>query len=230
LTLVFIGVQSLLTGGKVSRVSAARVAEQAAGAGLPATGGGALAAWRRLRARRGRIVLAGPGAVVVIVLAALMINSGGSTSGGSATSAAPTVSSCELKPFREDQAAGLISGGAVVVYERNGGPDCIEELYGIFPDGRIVGDDGARTIDEVVPAAEVDQLIVAIANRGWFTDTMYDTWHAPCGQCFAYHLTVTRDGQQKTVQAVDGGTDAPADYWQVVSLINGVIPHFPAAP
>ena len=52
----------------------------------------------------------------------------------------------------------------------------------------------------------------------------------PCGQCFAYHLTVTRDGQQKTVQAVDGGTDAPADYWQVVSLINGVIPHFTPGP
>jgi hypothetical protein len=30
------------------------------------------------------------------------------------------------------------------------------------------------------------------------------------------------------VKAVDGGTDAPADYWQVVSILNGVIPHFAA--
>ena len=230
LTLVFIGVQSLLTGGRAVRVSAARAAERAAGAEPPAAAAGVLAAWRRIRARRGPIVLVGPGAVVVIVLAVLMINGAQNAGGGPATNAAPTVPSCELKPFRDDQAAGLISGGAVVVYERNGGPDCIEELYGIFPDGRIVGDDGTRTLEQVVPAGDVDQLLIAIANRGWFTDNMYDTWHTPCGQCFAYHLTVTRDGQQKTVQAVDGGTDAPADYWQVVSLINGVIPHFTAAP
>ena len=37
-------------------------------------------------------------------------------------------------------------------------------------------------------------------------------------------------GQERTLKAVDGGTDAPANYWQVVSTINGVIPHFTAAP
>jgi hypothetical protein len=55
---------------------------------------------------------------------------------------------------------------------------------------------------------------------------LYDTWHTPCGQCFAYHLTVAYQGQEKTVQAVDGGTDAPANYWQVVSAINGITPKF----
>lgn len=229
LTLLFIGVQSLLTGGKAARVSAAKAAEQAEGRGL-SQAGGVLGAWRRLRARRGPIVLAGPGVIVVVVLAVLMINGAQGTGAGTATGTAPTAVSCELKPFREDQAAGLISGGAVVVYERNGGPQCIEELYGIYPDGRIVGDDGVQTIDKVIPADDVSRLLGAIADRGWFTDTMYDTWHTPCGQCYAYHLTVRRDGEQKTVQAVDGGTDAPADYWQVVSLINGVIPHFTQSP
>jgi hypothetical protein len=32
------------------------------------------------------------------------------------------------------------------------------------------------------------------------------------------------------VRGVDGGTDAPADYWQVVSLIKGIIPEFEAGP
>jgi hypothetical protein len=59
---------------------------------------------------------------------------------------------------------------------------------------------------------------------------MYDTWHTPCGQCYGYYLTVSYQGQEKTVKGVDGGTDAPADYWQVISLVKAVVPRFPTAP
>jgi hypothetical protein len=72
----------------------------------------------------------------------------------------------------------------------------------------------------------VNQLLSNIAALGWFTEEMYDTWHTPCGQCFTYYLSISYQGQEKTVQAVDGGTDAPANYWRVVSLINGLIPKF----
>ncbi len=51
----------------------------------------------------------------------------------------------ELKPFRQEQAASLMKSGALIAYERNGGPECIDELFGIFPDGKIVGDDGVTT-------------------------------------------------------------------------------------
>jgi hypothetical protein len=57
---------------------------------------------------------------------------------------------------------------------------------------------------------------------------MYDTWHTPCGQCYGYYLTVSHQGQEKTVKGVDGGTDAPADYWQVISLVKGIVPKFTA--
>jgi hypothetical protein len=70
----------------------------------------------------------------------------------------------------------------------------------------------------------VDQLLSDINARGWFTAEMYSTSHVPCGQCFSYVIRISYKDQQKTVEAVDGGTDAPADYWQVVSAINGVIP------
>jgi hypothetical protein len=53
---------------------------------------------------------------------------------------------------------------------------------------------------------------------------MYNTWHDPCGQCYGYYVTVTDQGETKTVRGVNGGTDAPADYWQVISLIKGIIP------
>ena len=135
---------------------------------------------------------------------------------------------CQLQPYRQEEAAGLISDGAILTYERNGGPTCLDELYAIYPDGRIVGDDGTNKIEKQVSTADVAVLLTAINDRGWYTDNMYDTWHTPCGQCFGYYLTVVDNGREKTVKAVDGGTDAPADYWQVVSILNGVIPHFTA--
>jgi hypothetical protein len=142
----------------------------------------------------------------------------------------PASAACQFKPFRQEQAANLMKDGAVIAYERNGGPDCIDELYAIYPDGRIVGDDGANKIEKQVPLAEVDQLLANIHDYGWFTDEMYNTWHTPCGQCYGYYLTVSHNGQEKTVKGVDGGTDAPADYWQVISLVKGIVPKFTTVP
>jgi len=81
-----------------------------------------------------------------------------------------------------------------------------------------------------VTPADVDALLAGINELQWFTDEMYNTWHTPCKQCFGYYLTVAYDDQIKTVKGVDGGTDAPADYWQVVSLVKGIVPEFTAVP
>jgi ribose/xylose/arabinose/galactoside ABC-type transport system permease subunit len=215
LALIFIGTQSLLAARKGRRLAGGTKAERPTAPGAPTA----------LRNRRR--LLFGGGAVAVIVLAALAFKVISKPTGNGSTSDTPTRSAaCQLQPFRQDQAASLVEDGAVLTYERNGGSDCIDELYAVYPDGRIVGDDGANVIEKQVTPAEVDQLLAAIDARGWFTDEMYDTWHTPCGQCFGYYITVRYEGQEKTVKAVDGGTDAPADYWQVVSLINGSIPKF----
>jgi hypothetical protein len=103
----------------------------------------------------------------------------------------------------------------------------VDELYAIYPDGRIVGDNGVETVEKQVTQADVELLIANISDLGWFTDSLYDTWHTPCGQCYGYYLTVVDQEQVKTVMGVDGGTDAPADYWQVISLVKGIIPQMP---
>jgi hypothetical protein len=133
---------------------------------------------------------------------------------------------CPLKPFRQDLAESMVSGGAVVVYERNGGPQCIDEVYGIYPDGLVVGDNGVERIEVPVSPAAVEELLAGIRGLAWFTPAMYDTWHDPCGQCYGYYVTVTDAGETKTVRGVNGGTDAPADYWQVISLVKAIIPPF----
>ena len=212
LTFMFIGVQSILAARKVGRRRALE-----AGASR----------WAAARRRR-RALTFGAGAVVVIaVMAAVVINSAPAAGGPAATADAEQ---CQLKPFRQEQAVSFMEQGAVMTYERNGGPSCIDEVYAIFPDGRIVGDDGVSQIEKQATPAEVGELLTGIRDYGWFTDEMYNTWHTPCGQCYGYYLTVADDGQEKTVKGVDGGTDAPADYWQVVSLVKGIVPKFVVTP
>jgi hypothetical protein len=201
LTLLFIGVQSLLAARKRSRGQAKE--------------GGALAAMRRRRL----LILGGSGAIVAIALGVAL--------GAIST---PESARCELKPFRQDQAEVAIETGAVVAYERNGGSSCIDELYFIYPDGRIVGDDGTNKIEKQVTPVDVETLLAGIRDLGWFTDEMYNTWHTPCRQCFGYYVTVSYDGQIKTVKGVDGGTDAPADYLVVISLVKGIVRGFTTIP
>jgi len=217
LMLIFIGVQSLLAARKRGR---RRAAAREAGAPAPTA----------VRNRR-LLVFGGSGAVIVIVLALIAINWIPKSPGDETAAKTSTPSSvCEFKPFRQDQAEIAVETGAVVTYERNGGPDCIDELYFIYPDGRIVGDDGTSKIEKQMTPADVDTLLAGINDLGWFTDEMYNTWHTPCGQCYGYYLTVSYDDHIKTVKGVDGGTDAPADYWQVVSLVKGIVPRFATAP
>lgn len=228
LTLVFIGVQSLLAARKTRQVASKKIISQAKEAIAPVPSAvprraGALGGWKP----NWQMLLYGGSAIVVIALAVLAINSAQITAGPLVTDTPPpTPAACQLKPFRQDQATSLMKAGAVVAYERNGGANCIDELYAIYPDGRIVGDNGAITIEKQVTSADVDKLLSDINDKGWFMAEMYNTWHTPCGQCYGYYLTVSYQGQEKTVKAVDGGTDAPADYWQVVSIINGIIPKF----
>lgn len=205
LTLMFIGVQSVLVAQKKGR----RATEASSA-----------------RARQ-KWIYAGAAVLALAVIAMVVIPKISASQGLSST---PDAGHCSLQPYRQEQAAELITGGAIIAYERNGGPKCVDELYAIYPDGRIVGDNGTTSIEKQVTVAEVEILLGGINEYGWFTDELYDTWHTPCGQCYGYYLTVSYDGQEKTVKGVDGGTDAPADYWQVISLVKGIVPQFITVP
>lgn len=137
-----------------------------------------------------------------------------------------TTDTCQLQPFRQEQATQLVNDGAVIVYERNGGANCIDELYGVYADGRIVGDNGVETVEKQITSEEVDNLLKYIVDLRWFTDNMYSTSHLPCRVCYHYFTTVTYDGEAKTVEAVDGGTDAPSEYWLMTGKFNTIFPKF----
>jgi len=213
LTFLFIAVQSVL---------AARRKRRRRVEGMPDA-----AAMPTARRRRAWPVVAGAvaGLTVLALILVPRLQPAAATAGGTAES-----EHCALRPFRQDLADSLVSGGAVVVYERNGGARCIDEIYAIYPDGLVVGDNGVDRIEARTTADSVGELLASIREFEWFTPELYNTWHDPCGQCYGYYVTVTDQGETKTVRGVNGGTDAPADYWQVISLIKAIVPPFEGGP
>ena len=231
LMLVFIGVQSLLASRKSRRMTGKKLeSELLAGAEaipIQKSKAGMIGRWKSLSLRNQVFSFIGVIAVIVIALAGIVIEGFNNTERGLVTSTPQlTTAACEIKPHRYEAADRLLENGAIIAYERNGGPECIDELYAVYPDGRIEGDNGSDKITKQVNPEDIENLLIAVSERGWFTEEMYDTWHTPCGQCFTYYLGVSFQDQEKTVKAVDGGTDAPANYWQVVSILNGIIPKF----
>ncbi len=207
LTFFFISVQSVLASRRLGRSRKGR-AETAEAVALE---------------RRRRLVYGGAAILVLGITAAVALRYGSQPGGLLATQEA---AHCQLQPFRRDLAASHVQQGASIVYERNGGPRCIDEVFAIYSDGRIVADNGSKQVEAQAAPGEVEKLLQGIRDYGWYTEEMYDTWHTPCGQCYGYYLTVSYQDQQKTVKGVDGGTDAPADYWQVISLVKGLVPAF----
>ena len=210
LTLIFIGVQTILANRKVGL----KVAQSPQ----------ALAAFRRKRLRQGIAV----GAVFVLVLFSFIAVSqfGASPTGESTESA-----QCQVKPFREAEAESLIQEGAVIVYHRTAGPQCVDQLFAIYLDGRITGSDGVNTVEKQVPPEEVVQLLTAISvDHQWFTDEIYSTYLNPCKQCFAHYINISYDGQEKAVTGVDGTTAMPPGYAFALAKIRPLLPEINPAP
>lgn len=134
---------------------------------------------------------------------------------------------CTVVPIREDAAEAGIADGAVIVYERMGGEECIDEVWYIYPDGRILGENNrGAEVEETVPAEDVDALMSFIVEDQEFFD-LWSTEHTRCRSCYTYFITVKANDEVKTVQAVDGGTDTPGAYWKAWAEIKGLLPDFP---
>jgi ribose/xylose/arabinose/galactoside ABC-type transport system permease subunit len=212
LMLAFIGVQSILAAREEGRKKT--------------IDSGALAA---ARLRRRRQALAGGGVIFLVALAILFVpqlRNGNGTGTEVATA-------CEVAPFRESEAASLLADGAVIVYNRTAGTACVDELYAIYPDGRIVADNGPGNvpIEGQVDPAELERILITTSDEyGWYTDNIFSTYHNPCRQCYAHYLAISYNGQEKSVTAVDGGVDMQPEYGYTLSIIRPILPKFTVAP
>lgn len=210
LTLTFIGVQTVLANRKGGR----QMAESAEGV--------------TTKRRKQRRLALGFSILLVVALAAVISIS----RSGSATSAeAPTSAPCVVAPFREEEAAELIESGAAIVYHRTAGPTCVDELYAIYPNGRITGTNGVDIVERQVTPAEVDAMLVAITiDHKWFTTEIYSTYLNPCRQCFAHYIIISYEGQEKAATGVDGTTAMPPGYAFALAEIRPLLPALNPAP
>jgi hypothetical protein len=216
LTLAFIGIQSLLVNLNAQGLAAKKLA-----------GGAKTNGEQMLKAKKRKTAWIAAAAVCVLVVSSLVFYFIDQNNNNSDVSAVvPTESVCVRTPLRADLVKKYVDEGAVITYERNGGLHCIDEVYAFFTDGRIIADNGTEIIEASTTPEKVDKLLTNINNMGWFTDNMYSTYHKPCDQCFHYNTTVVFAGQTKAIEAVDGGTDAPAKYWQMSGQITLIVPKF----
>jgi simple sugar transport system permease protein len=180
-----------------------------------------------VRRRRQRLAYGFGAVATLVVLAVILVPKLGFTSPSSTSEA----EQCEYKPFRKDEAATLINDGAVIAYHRLSGPNCVDEMYAIYPDGRVLGDDSEKQVETAVSQANVQQVLSTISEEyGWFTDEIYDTYLNPCRQCFAHYVIISRDGQVKGATAVDGTTAMPSEYGFTLSVIRPLLPEINPAP
>ncbi len=210
LMLFFIGVQSLISARQAGHRRAPRWA--------------ALTATPR---RRWALVLGGS-AIVLLTIFAINIFP---PLLGMGQVASTKSAECQVKPFRQEEVANLIQGGAVIAYHRTAGTRCVDELYAVYPDGRVTGNNGEREVERQVDPAEIERILATIQdNYGWFTEKMYSTYHNPCGTCYAHYLSINYHGQVKAVTAVDGGVDMQPEYGYTLSIIRPILPKFDQAP
>jgi simple sugar transport system permease protein len=179
------------------------------------------------RRRRQRLAFGLAALVVLAVVAVAVVPQFGETAAVGPTEAG----TCEEKPFRKDEAASLIEDGAVIAYHRVAGPQCIDEMYAIYPDGRIVGENAATKLESQVTPADVAQLLGTITESyEWFGNEIRDSYHVPCRQCFAHYVLVSDDGRQKGVTAADGGVAMPPGYGFTLAVIRPLLPEFTTEP
>ncbi len=208
LTLVFIGVQTLLANRKASRQITLTPQAQAA------------------RRRRQQFSF-GLGALVVVAIVGVIYVS---QTRQAAVTATPETQ-CQVAPFRETEASELVKAGAVIVYHRTAGPDCVDELYAIYPDGKITGVSSDKKVEKQVPAADVETLLIAISvDHQWFTSEIYSTYLNPCRQCYAHYIDISYNGEQKSATGVDGTTAMPPGYAFALAEIRPLLPAISPAP
>jgi simple sugar transport system permease protein len=206
LTLIFIGVQTLLANRKA--VSSTAMAPAA-------------------RQRRQRRLAFGTAAFLLLAAIAIVSLS----RFGSASQTETTEAQCEIKPFREEEAANLVTDGAAIVYNRTAGPDCVDELFAIYPDGRVTGNDGVNSVEKQVEPSEVEGALVKITDEyKWFTDAIYGRYLTPCRQCYAHYVSISYQGQEKTVSQVDGTASMPLGYTLTLAVIRSMLPDIVPAP
>ena len=131
-------------------------------------------------------------ALVLLVLIMLLVAAcGGPKAAPTTPPACPEIPAATFQKNADDG----IAAGAVIVYERSGGTDCVDDVWSIFPDGRIAGASGSKQASATVTAEEGLCMLKDIETS--LLQVVSTSITAP--ECFTYHITVKSADQVLSV-------------------------------
>ncbi len=136
----------------------------------------------------------------------------------------PSPTDTQPGPDTEEPRGTTRPGGAgsepVIILKRGGGLAGVADEWTIYADGRIVA--GNETEQKVTPD-QVSLLLAGIEGLGFFDLENNYGRGSTCNDCFTYELTVRSGERVKTITAVDGAADTPAELLQIVQMITELV-------
>jgi hypothetical protein len=110
--------------------------------------------------------------------------------------------------------------GAFIVFEMSGGIAGEMQSWTLYPDGRAVSETGE---EKQVDPEVVKGLIDGSTELGFFEmDENYGLFSS-CRDCFNYTVTIHDGERAKSVSAVEGGSNPPQEFWELVQQIDGLV-------
>ncbi len=125
-----------------------------------------------------------------------------------------------------DRAKGtpLLEGNALIIFRRSGGLVGVSESWVIYKDGQVAYQEeieGESATGEL-EAQELAGLLALVEETGFFSFSDSYMPQNTCCDRFSYGVTVMKDGQSKTVTAMDGA-EAPEGLWSIIGELNGLL-------
>jgi hypothetical protein len=112
----------------------------------------------------------------------------------------------------------------VLVIRRTGGLAGVEEEWSIYEDGRVTLPNGRR---QQVEAEVVSRLLTQITESGFFGLGGAAGGLSKCRDCFNYQITVSKDGQTKTIQVQPESSDIPKELLKAIESIDAFLNALP---
>jgi hypothetical protein len=111
-------------------------------------------------------------------------------------------------------------GETVIILEQNGGIAGVHKVWTIYSDGRVLsGDQAGQSLQK----DQVKTLLADIEKLGFYKMQADYSENSVCNDCFIYSVTITSEVQSRTVTGVEGDINTPAEFLQIVEMINNLV-------
>jgi hypothetical protein len=110
-----------------------------------------------------------------------------------------------------------------VTYHRSGGITGADDTWQISADGKVSHQGQTAGTSQQLTAAQMADLAAAVRTANFMSLADSYVPQDTCCDRYLYEITVTSDGQSKTVQTIDASPTAPAELTHLVNTLNQLV-------